>query len=399
MKRPNYSPEGTCVREDKVIISLYENGFMKTADGAEPNVDEEQRMGATIRDVAREAGVSPATVSRVFNRRDLVNAETREHVMSVAQRLQYVPNASARSLSIRHSRVLGLILPLPYSEFFAELVHGTDEAAFDAGYNLRIATSHNDVDATLAGIHMMRGHVDAFLIVSPNIELHLLNDAIPPETPAVFLHSPGPRPEHFSVGIDNQQGAYEAVRHLLDLGHRRIAVIKGPEVNLEVQARIAGYVQALAEYGVAPDPDLLFEGAFTHESGVAATKAVLELIPRPSAIFALNDHMAIAAIRTLIAAGLSVPDDVAVMGFDNIPSGRFMPTPLSTVNVPGREMGRQAVRLVLGAIEKPGAQKPRVKTLTTTLVPRASTLGSRFAGEPDEIQSDDLRSGSLHVHA
>lgn len=399
MKGPNYSAARTCVRAVGVIISLYETGFMKMAHETALNEDDELTMGATIRDVAREAGVSPATVSRVFNRRELVNADTRDHVISVAQRLQYVPNASARSLSIRHSRVLGLILPLPYSEFFAELVHGTDEAAFDAGYNLMIATSHNDVDATLSGIHMMRGHVDAFLIVSPNIELHLLNDAIPPETPAVFLHSPAPRAEHFSVGIDNQQGAYEAVRHLLDLGHRRIAVIKGPDVNLEVQARIAGYMQALEESGVAPDPGLLFEGAFTYESGVAATKAVLEHDPRPSAIFALNDHMAVAAIRTLTAAGLSVPDDIAVMGFDNIPSGLFLPTPLSTVNVPGREMGRLAVRLVLGAIEKTGAWKPGVKTLQTKLVPRASTLGSRFAGEPDEIRPNDQRPESLHVHA
>ena len=111
-------------------------------------------MGATIRDVAREAGVSPATVSRVFNRRELVNVATYDHIMSVAQRLHYVPNASARSLSVRRSRVLGLILPLPYNEFFAGLVHGTDEAAIRAKYNLMIATSHNDLNATLAGIHM-----------------------------------------------------------------------------------------------------------------------------------------------------------------------------------------------------------------------------------------------------
>lgn len=344
-------------------------------------------MGATIRDVAREAGVSPATVSRVFNRRELVNVTTCDHILSVARRLQYVPNASARSLSVRRSRVLGLVLPLPYSEFFAELVHGTDEAAIFANYNLMISTSHNDVSATLSGIHMMRGHVDAFLIVSPNIEIDLLNDAIPTGTPAVFLHSPSPRSTHYSVGIDNRQGAYEAVRHLLELGHRSIAAIQGPDVNLEVRDRIAGYRQALEEFGVSPDPNLLIPGAFTYDSGIAATKTILEMDPLPTAIFAMNDHMAIGVMHTLRTAGLTVPDDMAVIGFDNIPSSRFMQTPLSTVQVPGREMGRRAVELLLDAIESGEAFKPSTHTLKTRLLPRSSTLGCRYSGDPQEVLS------------
>ena len=357
-------------------------------------------MGTTIRDVAREAGVSPATVSRVFNRSDLVNVVTRDRILSVARRLQYVPNASARSLSTRRSRVLGLILPLPYSEFFAELINGTDEAAIAADYNLIISTSHNDLSATLSGIHMMRGHVDAYLIISPNIDLELLKGAIPRETPAVFLHSPSPNAYHFSVGIDNRQGAYEAVRHLLDLGRRRIVAIRGPELNLEVRDREAGYIQALEEFGLPVDPDLLIPGTFTYDSGVAATRAILDLDPLPDAVFAFNDHMAIGVMHTLRVAGISVPDDMAVIGFDNIPSSRFLPTPLSTVQVPGRDMGRQAVGLLLDAIERARVPDADPHTLKTTLIPRASTLGSRYAGDPGEErarpQSSEVSFGHAH---
>ena len=356
-------------------------------------------MGVTIRDVAREAGVSPATVSRVFNDSDLVNVVTRDHILAVARRLQYVPNASARSLTIRRSRVLGLILPLPYSEFFAELINGMDEAAIAADYNLMISTSHNDLDATLTGVHMMRGHVDAYLVVSPNIHLDLLKDAIPSETPAVFLHSPSPNPWHYSVGIDNTQGALEATRHLLECGFRRIAIIRGPLANLEVREREAGYRQALEEWGIPFDPDLRFDGTFTYESGVEAARQVLTRGSLPDAIFAFNDHMAIGVMHTLSGAGIRVPNDIAVMGFDNIPSSRFLPTPLSTVDVPEREMGRGAVKFLLEAIEHRKGYAPRARILKTKIVPRASTLGSRYTGDPGEQPDALSKVGAAGRHA
>ena len=324
---------------------------------------------------------------------------TRDHILDVARRLHYVPNASARSLTIRRSRVLGLILPLPYTEFFAELINGIDEAAIAAEYNLMISTSHNDLDATLTGVHMMRGHVDAYLIVSPNIDVELLKDSVPSETPAVFLHSPSPNPWHYSVGIDNRQGALEATRHLLECGCRRIAIIRGPQANLEVREREAGYRQALEEWGVPVDPELQFDGLFTYESGVEAARQILTLDPLPDAIFAFNDHMAIGVMHTLSGAGICVPDDVAVMGFDNIPSSRFLPTPLSTVEVPEREMGRCAVEILLEAIENKSGYAPRARILKTKLVPRASTLGTGYTGDPGDGPDAPLKIGVTARHA
>lgn len=335
-------------------------------------------MSVTIREVARVAGVSASTVSRVFNQADLVSSKTRARILEVAERLQYVPNAAARSLSIRRTHVLGLLVPLPHSEFFIEMMRGMDDAAQELGFLLLISGSHNRIEDTRTAFRSMKGQVDGFLVVAPNVEPEALWDVLPRDVPAVFLNSSAPGDRYSTIRLTNRDGARAAVQHLLALGHERIAIVKGPAVNGEAQERLEGYQQALRDAGIEPDPQLEVDGTFTRESGVAAGRVLLGLPRPPTAVFASNDLMAIGLLTVFHGAGLRVPDDVAIVGFDDIPMARYVQPALSTVHVPIYQIGRRAVERLVALVEKEGEGEPTADVLETRLVVRASTLGSAY---------------------
>lgn len=343
-------------------------------------------MSVTIREVARAAGVSATTVSRVFNQEHLVSVNTRTRVLSIAKRLHYVPNAAARSLSARRTHVLGVLVPLPHAEFFMEMVRGMDEAALQHGYLLVISGSHNRIADMRTAFRAMKGQVDGFLVVAPNVARELLQDALqdvlPSETPAVFLNSSAPGGRHRAVRLANHDGAYQAVQHLLALGHERIALVAGPEINGETHERRAGYLQALRDAGLAPDPALQVQGAFTRESGVEAGRALLAMDPRPTAVFASNDLMAIGLLSIFHAAGVRVPEEIALIGFDDIPMARYVQPTLSTVHVPIREMGARAVERLVERLDEGSDAEVTTDMMETTLRLRASTLGSDYREEP-----------------
>jgi LacI family transcriptional regulator len=335
-----------------------------------PRRSRRRTSAVTIHDVAARAGVSVATVSRVLNRNAVVKEETSRHVQDVARRLRYVPNTAARALSIRRSHTIGVVLPDVHGEFFSEVIRGIDVAARKAGFHILVSGSHSDAGEMLSVLETMRGRVDGLLVMAPDVALGSLRDQIPADLPLVLINAAAD--EHDVVTIDNYGGALAMTQHLTSLGHACVAFIKGPDPNADARERLRGYRQAMRQVGVR-DRGLERPGDFTEEAGREAAKALLGRSPRPTAIFAANDAMAIGALSACSEAGVRVPDDVAVAGFDDIRVGRYVAPSLTTVHVDIDELGRRAFDLVFDAIERSADRAPRRECVSTSLVIRDST--------------------------
>ena len=343
-------------------------------------------MKVTIRDVAREAGVSVATVSRVLNDSGPVSETTRHRIREIATRLRYVPDSAARSLITRRSTTVGVLLPDLHGEFFSEVIRGIDQTAQRSGYHLLVSGSHNDKGEIEAALRAMRGRVDGLVVMSPDIDSAALVANLPASSPVVLLNCFIDGDGFDSLTIDNFGGAEAMVRHLIAAGHRRIAFIKGAERNYDAAERLRGYRAALADAGLEPDPALELRGDFTESGGHDAALRITRIPQRPTAVFAANDSMAIGALAALRDAGVSVPDDMAVAGFDDIPIARYMSPPLTSVRVQISEMGERAVHMLLRAIGGENQHDKQQEILPTTLVIRESCGGKQRAqtGRLDE---------------
>jgi LacI family transcriptional regulator len=332
-----------------------------------PSRSTAQGHSVTIRDVAARAGVSVATVSRVFNQKGPVREDTSRRVMAIASEMQYVPHAGARSLSTRSTRTIGVVLPDLHGEFFSEVIRGIDLAARQSGFHLLLSGSHSDREEMREVVHAVRGLVDGLIVMSPDLEPSALLADLPHRIPVVMLNSRvDGRP---SITIDNMGGARGVVRHLAALGHRRIAFISGPAQNADAEQRRRGYRTAVRSAELDADRSLEIEGSFTEDSGYEAGRKIVALTPRPTAVFAANDAMAIGTLSAFREAGLGVPEDIALVGFDDIPIARFLSPPLTTVKVPISELGRRGFELLMNHVQSP-AQGPA--KLETTLVVRRS---------------------------
>lgn len=324
--------------------------------------------------MARAASVSVATVSRVWNGKGPVSPETERRIRRAARRLRYVPHGGARSLITRRTHTLGVLLPDLYSEFFSELIRGVDVVARRNGYHLLVSGSHGDSREAVAMARAMRGRVDGLIVLVPDVRRSALRESLPEGFPVIILNDSAGRPRTFdSIGIDNFGGATAMVRHLTSLGHRRIAFICGPPRNHDASERLRGYRRAMRDAEVPWSKELEFPGDFREQTGYEACRRILELDPRPSAVFAANDSMAIGLLYACRELGVSVPDELAVTGFDDIPIARFMTPPLTSVHVPIAELGTCAAeRLVDRLAEKTASEARREVELPTTLVVRAS---------------------------
>ncbi|MEF8816348.1 MAG: LacI family DNA-binding transcriptional regulator [Salinibacter sp.] len=332
-------------------------------------------MGVTIRDVADEAEVSATTVSRVFNHDHLVNTETRQHVLSVAREMGYAPNATARSLSNGRTRSIGVILPAPHGEFFSELLRGLDEAAQEAGYFLVIASSHYDPEEGVSALESIAGRVDGLVMMTPRARSRPLTQAVDLDLPVVRINS-GPGTGEFDLfSMENRAGAAHVVRHMIEQGGSRVAAITGPPGSYDVERRMDGYRQAVREHDSAEEGRVI-EGDFTQKSGYEAGQQIAALDPRPDAVFACNDYMAIGAMLAFQEAGIRVPDEIAVAGFDDITSARYANPPLTTVKVPVYELGRQSVERLLHRIQARTSPEPEQSKVSHELKVRASTSDS-----------------------
>src|SRR5258706_2497432 len=263
-------------------------------------------MMATIRDVARRSKVSIATVSRVFNDSPLVADTTRRKVLSPATRLAYWRNRIARSLITNRTHTIGVVVPDLVGEFFSEVVHGMDVAAREGRYHLLVSRSSASTEDLVPALRTMRGRMDGLVLMTPDFDPTSFLEASTGGVPTVLLNPGQAPPGVDSVSIANVEGAASAVRHLIGLGHRTIAIIAGPPANIDARQRLEGYRAALHEAGLESRPDLELPGDFAEHSCYQAAAELLRRPSRPSAIFAANDYMAVGALGALHDAGVRV---------------------------------------------------------------------------------------------
>lgn len=323
--------------------------------------------GATIRDVARAAEVSVATVSRTLNGLDTVAAKTRDRVLRAAGELDYVPNSGARALSTRRTDTIGVLLPDLHGEFFSELIRGIDLAARAHGLHLLLSSSHGDPAEAAAALRAMRSRVDFVILMLPHAgETSLIGRGIGP-VPMLFIGRGASSRRHISFEIDNYSGALAITEHLLKLGRKRIAFVAGPASNIEASERLRGYRSAIATAGAS---EWIVDGDFSEQSGRDAAKAFLG-DDRPDAVFCANDMMAVGCLDALKGAGIAVPDDIALAGFDDIPIARYVSPALTTAAVPIAEIGRQALECCAALLG--GKSASRQRAFKPQLVIRASS--------------------------
>lgn len=327
----------------------------------------------TIQDVARRAGVSRQTVSRVLNNKGEVRPETRERVLAAIEELNYRPNAVARSMVRGHTCTLGCIAPSLTDFTFASIIEGAQAEARRQGYFILTGSAPTEGEVESLLEEFLHRQVDGLMVFNPYADdrfrylLPLIQNGIP----VVYLGNT-PRTEPISsVRCDDRDGGLRATRYLLELGHRVIATITGPLNEECAEDRLRGYRQALAEQGLPLDDRLIAHGDWSAISGYRATRALLGAGIPFTAIFAQNDQMAIGAIRALREAGLQVPRDVSVIGFDDIPLASYFDPPLTTLRQPMTELGERAARLLIAAIRQPNPIPERL-LLPARIVERAS---------------------------
>ena len=304
----------------------------------------------SIKDIAKAASVSHSTVSRALSDSPLVKAETRSRIQSLAREMGYSPDAWARSLVMRQTRTVGVVVTTIADPFIAEVVQGIESTAYQHGYIVILASSSSEPTRELAAVEMLRSkRVDGVIVTSSRVgalyQKHLERIGVP----VVLLnnHSEQSGRYTFSVTVDNQHGGHLATQHLIELGHRRIAFVSGPAYISSSEGRWTGYRQALTEAGIAPELGLVVSGTGRTEAGEQAFYALMALAEPPTAVFCYNDVTAIGLLRAARETGLSVPQNLSLVGFDDIPFASFMYPSLTTIAQPKFEMGEQAMQMAL----------------------------------------------------
>jgi len=352
----------------------------------------------TSSDVAKLAGVSRTTVSFVLNNAPnaQIPEETRQRVLMAAQQLGYYPNAAARSLASQHTNNIGVLLCQSADRLFAdvflmEVLSGIHQVIRPKGYHI-LVEAVEDVTAPDAYIGLVRSrHIDGLMVSGPRADDTQLPRIHAERFPVVLLGRL-PNSDLCQVDVDNVRGARAAVEHLLALGHRRIAFISnGPLVYTASRDRLRGYVAALTTAGVPHDESLVRYGNFSRASGYAAMQSLLELPERPTAVFVASDVVAFGALAALRDAGVHVPDEMAVIGFDDVPLADQVTPPLTSLHLPARELGQTAAEILLKLIAGEAITN-RLVSLDTRLVIRESTGKPKtLQSQPDMAASQDTR--------
>ncbi|WP_028447140.1 LacI family DNA-binding transcriptional regulator [Chitinimonas koreensis] len=329
---------------------------------------------ATLIDVAKRAGVSLVTASRALNGTGAVAEKTLAKVQTAAAELGYSPNLTARVLKGGRSNVLGLTVSYLQSPFVAEVVNAVSETVERLGLDLIIynTTSRLGTPARVNIGRLLGGLCDGLLLVLPGAVDGAIKQFEQGRLPVVLFNYWFDDTSLPTVRGDNYHGARAAIRHLVELGHRRIAFIGGSSFSGQSQQRQLGYSHALADAGLPVDPGLQIDGDFTQVCGFQAVRQLLALAEPPSAIFAANDQMAFGAMDALKARGLRIPEDISVIGFDDIPAASAVYPQLTTVRQPLQEMTDAAIRLLQARIEGQPMESQRLE-FPSTLVIRAST--------------------------
>ena len=318
-------------------------------------------MHVSIKDIAQAAGVSHSTVSRALSGSPLVKTETKALIQRLAQEMGYTPDAIARGLVTRYTRTVGVVVTTITDPFVAEVVQGIEDTALENDYSVILASSAAEPDREVAAVEMLRAkRVDSVLVTSSRVGALYLEHLERIGVPVVLINNHNEQSGRytFSVSVDNQHGGHLATRHLIERGHRRIAYVSGTTDQSDSADRLAGYRQALEENDIPFDPTLVVPGNGRLDGGERALRALTSLDSPPTAVFCYNDMTAIGLLRAARQAYLSVPERLAVVGFDDIPLAIYVCPPLTTVAQPQRGMGRQAMNMALALIAAGDSTSP-----------------------------------------
>lgn len=320
-----------------------------------------KRKQLTIEDVAALAGVSRQTVSRVLNDRDKVAETTRQRVLSAVEELGYRPSKVARALVTHRTETVGLVVGDIANPFFPEVARGVVDTAQTRGYNVFLCNSDGDVEQEARILHSMAGHAVDGVIIYPgfgggdNLRAFAEHHA-----PLVAINCFFDYPGASRVMIDTRRGAKLAVNYLIDKGHTAIGMLAGQAPSLSLMRRVRGYRDALMAHGLPVVTEWILPGSPVVARGVESTRQLLTQYPQTTAIFAYNDLLAVGAMQTCQELGRRVPDDCAIVGFDDIPLAAMLAPPLTTVGVDKYELGRQAMSRLLDMLDSPGTTFPPV---------------------------------------
>jgi DNA-binding LacI/PurR family transcriptional regulator len=325
-----------------------------------------------IQEVARRARVSTATVSRTINNPSLVNPKTAKRVWKAIEELRYYPNTQARSLVSGRSRILGLIVSDITNPFFPELIKGFEDVAIQHGYEILISsTNYDSARMAICVRRMLERKVEGVAIMTSEMDKHLVDQFANRNVPMVFLDV-GPPGEHVSnIVVDYAMGINEAVDHLLSLGHRRIGFIGGPAGLKSARIRRIAFLRSLGHHGIDRDARLVEAGDHTVDGGLAAMTRMLDSRCAATAVLASNDLTAIGMMRAVRRAGLVVPRDISVVGFDDIRLAEFTEPPLTTVRLSRQDLAERAFDALLSELE--GKPRPPENKVETHLVVRETT--------------------------
>lgn len=332
----------------------------------------------TMHDIARRAGVSLGTVSHVINGKVSVRKEVRARVQQAIDELGYQPNRLSRALRTNRTNLIGMIIPDITNPFFPSVVRGVEDMAYKSSYRLLLCNADNDVAKETAYLNDLRSFFPAGIILIPSLDHKLSYNG---EYPMVCIDRCPPDWTGDSVIAENFEGGYIAGKHLAELGHRTIGIVRGPRNVGTATDRVRGFQQALTERGVSISPEYVQESAFDQESGYITTSRLLRLLPRPTAIFTASDLIAVGALSAIKAAKLVCPRDVSIVSFDGLSFTELTEPALTSIVQPSYQLGHAAARLLLDRING-DESGPRHVTLRTELRIRDSTQPPDLSPHP-----------------
>jgi LacI family transcriptional regulator len=328
----------------------------------------------TIRDVAKRAGVAPITVSRVINNSGYVSQEKRDRVETAIAELDYVPNILARSFRSKQTRTIALILTDITNPFWTDVAHGVEDAAREHNFNVILCNTNESESRQVEYVSvLMQKQVDGILLVPARSTSEATGAIQKQGIAVVVLDRHVPATDVDMVRCDSEGGAYQLVRHVLSLGHRRVAVLTGPKDVSSARDRVVGYRRAFREANIDIIENLIFYGKFIQTSGYEMAQRALLATPQPTALFATNNFIAIGAWRALRDAGLRIPQDITLVAFDDLPAGLVVDPFLTVAAQPGYEMGKQATELLLDRLTNDTPTEPQCIVLPTQLIIRHSS--------------------------
>ena len=348
------------------MIVFYENETFPKGD--------KMRKTITIKDVAREAGVSVGTVSRVINQHPSVKPATRSAVLSAIDLLDYNPDIIARSLKSRSTKSVGVMIPDISSMFYPEILRGIEDVASIYKYNIILCNTDLDRKKEKATFNMLKSKkVDGIIFISNVIDEDLKREFKKSAIPVVLVSTRDAADEFCCVTIDNKRAAYAAASLLCRLGHETIAMIAGVENDPNAGIpRVEGFKQALLDHGIEAKEELIFFGDYKYRSGYEIMKRMIDLQPMPTALFAASDSMAVGAASAALASGLRIPEDLSIIGFDGLEAAEFFYPPISTIKQPRYEMGAGGMEQLIRLLNHEEIEEP-AQILDFMLIERRST--------------------------